>query len=98
MNAAFYATRPAAAPSISQEVAVGKARRARLVHRWVATIFTLTVAANFAVMPWGPPPAWIAYVPLPPLLFLMITGLTMLISPWIGKMRAGRAKSKETNQ
>lgn len=98
MNAAFYSPRPAASPSTAQEFAVGQTRRARLVHRWVATIFTLTVAANFAVMPWGPPPAWITYAPLPPLLFLMITGLTMLLSPWTGKLRARRAKSKGTNQ
>ena len=61
--------------------------RARRIHRWVAAIFTLTVAANFAVMPWGQPPAWLTYAPLPPLLFLMITGLVMLVSSWVGAAR-----------
>ena len=68
--------------------------RARRVHRWVAVFFTLTVAANFAVMPWGSPPAWITYAPLPPLLFLMITGLTMLISSWT-RTRRGRIASQQ---
>ncbi|MGL4238792.1 hypothetical protein [Tabrizicola sp.] len=98
MNAAFYSQHPAKASSTSQAVSMAKGGRARLVHRWVAMIFTLTVAANFAVMPWGPPPAWITYAPLPPLLFLMITGLTMLVSSWVGQVRARRAKSKGTNQ
>ncbi|MGL4238698.1 hypothetical protein [Tabrizicola sp.] len=98
MNAAFYSQHPATASSTSPAVAMAKGGRARLVHRWVATIFTLTVAANFAVMPWGPPPAWITYAPLPPLLFLMITGLTMLLTSWIGQVRARRARSKGTNQ
>lgn len=65
--------------------------RARRFHRWIAVIFTVTVAANFVAMPWGPPPAWITYAPLPPLLFLMITGLTMLVSSWIGQARSRRA-------
>jgi ABC-type polysaccharide/polyol phosphate export permease len=57
----------------------------------IAILFTLTVAANFAVMPWGQPPAWITYAPLPPLLFLMATGLTMLVSSWFPRKRDGQA-------
>lgn len=56
--------------------------RTRRIHRWVAVIFTLTVAANFAVMAWSQPPTWLTYAPLPPLLFLMMTGLVMLVSSW----------------
>ena len=89
MNAAFYARSPL---SSAADVATCKAKRSRRSHRWVATIFTLTVAANFALMPWGPPPAWITYAPLPPLLFLLATGLVMLVSPWIDRARHGGAR------
>jgi hypothetical protein len=59
----------------------------RRAHRVVASIFTLTVAFNFAVMPWGPPPPLVTYAPLPPLLVLMISGLVMLVAPWLGSKR-----------
>ena len=38
----------------------------RQVHRWLAILFTLTVAANFIAMAQGTPPAWITYSPLLP--------------------------------
>jgi hypothetical protein len=98
MNAAFFSPRPRAASSASQEATAIKCQRARRMHRWVATVFTLTVAGNFAAMPWGQPPAWITYAPLPPLLFLTITGLTMLVSSWIGQAREKRALLKGTVQ
>jgi peptidoglycan/LPS O-acetylase OafA/YrhL len=77
---------------------MSKGRRARRVHRWVATIFTLTVSANFAAMLWGPPPAWITYAPLPPLLFLLLTGLVMLLSPWIAVVRGTPATKQGKTQ
>ncbi len=61
--------------------------RTRRLHRWIAILFTGSVAANFAAMPWGPPPLWITYAPLPPLLTLMVTGLAMLIAPWLASGR-----------
>jgi peptidoglycan/LPS O-acetylase OafA/YrhL len=72
-----------AGPSKSgtEEIVMDNRQRSRRVHRWVATLFTLTVAVNFVAMLWGPPPAVITYAPLPPLLFLMITGLVMLVAP-----------------
>ena len=73
-------------------------RRVRRIHRWIAIIFTLTVAANFSVMPWGQPPAWITYAPLPPLMFLMITGLAMLVSSWTGTARDRLASREGVNR
>lgn len=81
MNAAFYSPTPQAVAAPGERPTAGRARR---VHRWIATVFTLSVALNFAVMPWGPPPAWITFAPLPPLLLLMATGLAMLVAPWLG--------------
>jgi hypothetical protein len=93
VNAAFFSRSPSASPAAAGRVDTTKGQRARSIHRWVATIFTLTVAANFAAMPWGPPPAWITFAPLPPLLFLMITGLTMLVRPWIVAARDRKARA-----
>ncbi|SEN86196.1 hypothetical protein SAMN05192583_3732 [Sphingomonas gellani] len=87
MNAAFYRAGPQARVP---EAAMPNPRRARSLHRRIATLFTLAVAANFAVMPWGSPPVWITYAPLPPLLFLLATGLVMLVSPWVLAVRRAR--------
>jgi cellulose synthase/poly-beta-1,6-N-acetylglucosamine synthase-like glycosyltransferase len=60
----------------------------RQIHRWLSIVFTLTVAANFAVMAIGKPPMWVVYSPLPPLFLLMFTGLYMLALPYAAKRRA----------
>jgi hypothetical protein len=57
----------------------------RQFHRWVSIIFTLTVAANFAVMAIGTPPALIVYAPLPPLFLLLFTGLYMFVLPYVSR-------------
>jgi hypothetical protein len=54
----------------------------RQFHRWVSIVFTLTVIANFAVMSFGTPPAWITYSPLLPLALLLLTGLYMFVQPY----------------
>ena len=55
----------------------------RQFHRWVSIIFTLTVAANFAVMAVATPPAFVVYAPLPPLFLLLFTGLYMFVLPYV---------------
>ena len=60
----------------------------RQVHRWVSIIFTMTVAANFAVMAVGTPPAWVVYSPLPFLFLLLFTGLYMFVLPYVGRRGA----------
>lgn len=60
----------------------------RHAHRWLAMVFTLTVAANFIAMPLGKPTAWIVYSPLPPLFLLMFSGLAMFILPYGRKWRS----------
>ncbi len=63
----------------------------RQSHRWLSIIFTLTVAANFAAMAFGEPPAWIVYSPLPPLFLLLFSGLYMFALPYVRRnvRRAG---------
>ena len=57
----------------------------RQTHRWLSIIFTLTVAANFATMAFGQPPAWVVYSPLLPLFLLLFSGLYMFVLPYVAK-------------
>ena len=57
----------------------------RQTHRWVAIVFTATVIANFVALSQGTPPPWITYSPLPPLAFLLFTGLYMFVLPYAVK-------------
>lgn len=65
----------------------------RQFHRWVSIAFTVTVIANFAVMAFGQPPAWVVYAPLPPLFLLLFTGLYMFVLPYAAKGRSARQTS-----
>ena len=62
----------------------------RQTHRWLAILFTLTVAANFVAMTQGTPPAWITYSPLPPLFLLLFSGLYMFALPYAAVWKARR--------
>ncbi len=77
---------------------MGRKPRNRHLHRAIAIVFTPTVAASFAAMPWGQPPAWLTYSPLPPLLVLMATGLAMLVSSWTATARDTRAAREGAEQ
>jgi len=54
----------------------------RQIHRWLSVIFTLTVAANFIAMAFGPPPPWITYSPLPFLFLMLATGIYLFFLPY----------------
>ena len=62
----------------------------RQTHRWLSIVFTLTVIANFVAMTQGPPPALVTYSPLPPLAFLLFTGLYLFVLPYAAKRGSGR--------
>jgi hypothetical protein len=63
----------------------------RQVHRWLAMIFTLVVAAIFIILGTGQEPAyWVYFLPLFPLALLMITGLYMFALPYVARWRGGR--------
>ena len=59
----------------------------RSFHRYMSVFFTLTVAANFAFMAKGPPPAIVTYSPLLPLFLLFVTGAYMFVLPYAAKWR-----------
>jgi len=65
----------------------------RQIHRWVSIIFMVTVIANFialAAQGGAMPPPWITYSPLPPLAFLLLSGLYLFVLPYTIKWRSGR--------
>ena len=72
--------------------------RIRQIHRWVSIIFTVTVIANFIALAQGGgmPPPWITYSPLPPLAFLLFTGLYMFALPYIVRWRSRRRTLDQT--
>jgi hypothetical protein len=60
----------------------------RQAHRWLGSVFTLTVVANFvAIAVVGVPPAWITYSPLFPLFLMLLSGLYMFVQPYRRKNR-----------
>jgi hypothetical protein len=63
----------------------------RQTHRWLSIAFTLTVIANFVALSRGTPPAWVTYSPLPPLAFLLFSGLYLFVLPYLTKRRSGSA-------
>ena len=62
----------------------------RQIHRWLSIVFTLTVIANFVQLARGTPPNWVTYSPLPPLAFLLVTGLYLFVLPHALKWRGAR--------
>ncbi|WP_447728618.1 hypothetical protein [Sphingomonas koreensis] len=55
---------------------MGLSKPIRVVHRWVSLIFAIIVIAIFAMLGMGYEPVeWVYYLPLPPLAFLLVTGL-----------------------
>jgi len=65
----------------------------RQTHRWLSIVFTITVIANFVALARGGgavPPPWITYSPLPPLAFLLLTGLYLFTLPYVARSRSGR--------
>jgi len=65
----------------------------RQFHRWTSMVFTATVIANFAVMAWGQPPAWVVYAPLLPLFLLLLTGLYLFVLPYVVGERGAPGQS-----
>ena len=62
----------------------------RQTHRWLSIAFTVTVIANFVALARGNPPAWVTYSPLPPLAFLLFTGLYLFVLPYATRWRSER--------
>ncbi|MBT9513751.1 MAG: hypothetical protein IV104_15535 [Acidovorax sp.] len=65
----------------------------RRFHRGVSMAFTLAVIANFVARAQGAgnPPDWVTYAPLPPLALLLLTGLYLLVQPYLRRFAVSRS-------
>lgn len=63
----------------------------RRAHRLVAVLFLLTIPpAAVASGRGGDPTVWV-YLPLAPLFVLVLSGVYLLVRPWVLRARARRA-------
>jgi hypothetical protein len=65
----------------------------RQLHRWLSATFTVTIVIVVVSMIASAPddPAdWVFYLPLPPLLLLLPTGLYLFVLPHATTWRSGR--------
>ncbi|WP_051499297.1 hypothetical protein [Nocardia sp. BMG51109] len=60
----------------------------RQAHRWSAVAFTATVVAATVALAQPGPLVWVSYLPLFPLLGLLLSGLSMVVLSYAGKRRA----------
>ena len=62
----------------------------RQAHRWLSILFTLTVIAAFFAMAQKTPVVWVSYLPLPPLLLMLVSGHYLFALPYAAR-RSGQA-------
>jgi hypothetical protein len=59
----------------------------RRVHRWMSITFTATVVLIFAALALGEPAGWLYFLPVLPLLLLVVTGLYLFALPYLVNRR-----------
>lgn len=64
----------------------GSTGRVRLVHRWSAVVFVVTVVATVIALAQREPIVWVSYLPLIPLAGLFLSGSVMLVA-WVRRDR-----------
>ena len=62
----------------------------RQSHRWLSVAFTLAVIAAIVALAQKDPIVWVSYLPLPPLVLLLLTGLYLFVLPYVSKWRSAR--------
>lgn len=66
----------------------------RVAHRWLSMIFTAVALANIVALVMGSQAQWLGFLALPPLLFMMLTGLYLFALPYTAKGRAQQAQAQ----
>jgi hypothetical protein len=61
----------------------------RQIHRWLSIVFTVTVMIVIVALVLAVPAGWVVYLPLPPLILQLITGLYLFVLPYATKWRSG---------
>jgi hypothetical protein len=62
----------------------------RQIHRWLAIAFSATIIVTTIALAQEEPVIWVSYVPLLPLLLLLLTGLYLFALPYATKRRGRR--------
>ena len=57
-------------------------------HRWLSIAFTIAVVINVVALVREQQAVWVGMLALFPLVFLQLSGLYLLVLPWIAKRRA----------
>lgn len=65
----------------------------RWIHRWTSIVFTMAVIVAFIALAQAKPVVWMSYLPLPPLLLLLLTGLYLFALPYATRWRSDRRAS-----
>ena len=69
------------------------ARLIREAHRWLGLFLIVLTIANIVAIATGNAMDWLTYLPLLPLVLLMLSGLYMFILPYVA--RRGAATDRE---
>ncbi len=65
--------------------------KVRQLHHWVSALLSVIVAGIFLTLAIGKEPAaWVYYLPLLPLAFLMLSGIYLFILPYTARRSRGR--------
>jgi hypothetical protein len=59
----------------------------RQVHRWLSIAFTAAVIVNVVALMQQIQAVWVGLLALPPLIFLLLTGLYLFALPYAAKWR-----------
>jgi hypothetical protein len=62
----------------------------RRFHRWLSIAFTVAVIVTFVALAQEEPVVWLTYLPLPPLVLLLLSGLYMFVEPHVARWRGAR--------
>lgn len=62
-------------------------KRIRQIHRWLGLIFKVSITATVIALLQEEPAVWLFYVPIPPLIALMILGRYLFFQPYVAKRR-----------
>ena len=62
----------------------------RRTHRWLSVLFTVTVLVAVAAVLQEEPPEWLFYLPLPPLVLQLFSGMFLFVSPYVARRGTAR--------
>lgn len=70
----------------------------RTFHRWMSIVFTVLVIVVLVSSIRTEPPEWVFYLPLPPLVLMLISGLYLFALPYFPKGRQNPGQEVQHEQ